>query len=121
MSYCRFSSDDFKCDVYVYESCHGYFAIHVAGRRVEYREPLPPPAPDNDVAAWLHRFEIVQEIFQRSPMIEIDLPHAGGSFECADAAACADKLVELKNLGYVVPDYVIEELRHESAAALETQ
>ena len=33
MSYCRFSSDDYGCDAYVYEDVSGGFTIHLAGRR----------------------------------------------------------------------------------------
>ena len=37
MSYCRWSSDDFQCDVYVYESVAGGFVTHVAANRVVFR------------------------------------------------------------------------------------
>lgn len=39
MSYCRWSSDHFECDVYVYESVSGGWTTHVAGRR--RKTPLP--------------------------------------------------------------------------------
>jgi hypothetical protein len=39
MSYCRWSSDHFDCDVYVYEDVSGGWTTHVAGRR--RRNPLP--------------------------------------------------------------------------------
>lgn len=41
MSYCRWSSDFFECDVYVYEDVAGGYTCHVAGRRrkAEYRVP----------------------------------------------------------------------------------
>lgn len=39
MSYCRWSSDHFECDVYVYEDVSGGWTTHVAGRR--QRNPLP--------------------------------------------------------------------------------
>lgn len=40
MSYCRFSSNNWMCDVYVYESVYGGFQVHVAGRRRPIR-PIP--------------------------------------------------------------------------------
>lgn len=40
MSYCRFSSSNWMCDVYVYEDCGGGWATHVAGRRRVAR-PIP--------------------------------------------------------------------------------
>lgn len=41
MSYCRFSSDNFKSDVYVYESVDDCFYTHVAGNRL-----ILPPFPE---------------------------------------------------------------------------
>lgn len=38
MSYCRFSTDNFKSDVYVYQG--NMFVIHVAGNRLLFR-PIP--------------------------------------------------------------------------------
>jgi hypothetical protein len=39
MSYCRWSSDHFECDVYVYEDCGGGWTTHVAGRRQKNKLP----------------------------------------------------------------------------------
>jgi|WetSurMetagenome_2_1015567.scaffolds.fasta_scaffold148707_3 hypothetical protein len=33
MSYCRFSSDNFNCDLYIYEDVSGGFTTHVASNR----------------------------------------------------------------------------------------
>ena len=41
MSYCRWSSMNWMCDVYVYEDCAGGWTTHVAGRR-----RMIPPIPD---------------------------------------------------------------------------
>lgn len=45
MSYCRWSTDDFLCDLYIYEHYEGFWAIHVASIRRVYHKPLPPPDP----------------------------------------------------------------------------
>ena len=45
MSYVRFSSDDHRSDVYCYEAVGDVYTLHVAARRVEYQEELPPPLP----------------------------------------------------------------------------
>ena len=50
MSYCRFSCDNFRSDVYVYESCMGGFVTHVAGNK-----KLFPPIPDIPLH-WLPNF-----------------------------------------------------------------
>ena len=40
MSYCRFSSMNWACDVYVYENCGGRWTTHVAGNRRMF-QPIP--------------------------------------------------------------------------------
>ena len=45
MSYRRWSSDDFQCDVYVYESVAGGFVTHVAANRVVFKDELPALVP----------------------------------------------------------------------------
>lgn len=39
MSYCRWSSDHFECDAYVYEDVSGGWTTHVAGRRRKTKLP----------------------------------------------------------------------------------
>jgi len=39
MSYCRFSSNNWDCDVYVYESGYVGFVTHVASRRIQGMVP----------------------------------------------------------------------------------
>ena len=47
MSYCRWSCDSFRCDIYAYEA-HGGWTIHVAVRKREI------PAGMNDpLAEWI--------------------------------------------------------------------
>lgn len=72
MSYCRWSSDDFQCDVYCYEADEG-FIIHVAVSRPVLKDgDLPPRIPfqvqipdnpddlmDDHVQNNLHRLELL--------------------------------------------------------------
>lgn len=123
MSYCRWSGNDFQCDVYVYEAEDG-FTIHVAGMRIRWTAPLPPPLPTYDpdtwdFHAWYERHRIVSDMLDddtthvREP---IGLPHDGESFYGIETPGeCADKLVELREVGYMVPDYAINALREEEA------
>ena len=48
MSYCRYSSDNWMCDVYVYEAADGV-CVHVAGSR--YVTPIPKLPSWNDVSS----------------------------------------------------------------------
>jgi len=139
MSYCRFSSDNFKSDVYCYESCYGGFTIHIAGNKKKYR-PIPDipwsklprfgskligrelvyPSKTKEVMAKIvfglamhwHRLHIwsVGVI----PNVPLNLPHDGETMQADDAGECAKILIMLRDLGYHVPQYAIDTLIEES-------
>lgn len=113
MSYCRFSSEDFQCDVYAYEHVHGGFAVHVASIKRIFKKPLPPPAAFNDPVAWLDRHEKVLAMVDAADKVEIGLSHDGKNLVFAEPGEAADFLVALKAEGYCVPNYAIEALREE--------
>lgn len=117
MSYCRWSSEDFQCDVYAYESVHGGFAVHVAGNRVVFTEPLPEQVPleKENIVAFMERNHKVMEMVDAAERVPIGLPHDGEDFCEGDASACADRLESLRALGYRVPQYAIDSLREEAA------
>lgn len=54
MSYCRWSSMNWRCDAYVYEDCSGGFTTHVAGRR-RVIQPIPD-LMGGRISMWLHRW-----------------------------------------------------------------
>jgi hypothetical protein len=119
MSYCRWSSDDHKCDVYVYEHCDGGYVTHVARKRYTAASPCPP------IPVGWHQLDA--EIFtnalaaQRSwlasaELVNIDLPHDGESFSDNTPGECAARLESLRALGYIVPQYAIDALREEENA-----
>lgn len=115
MSFCRWSSDDFQCDVYVYESYLGGFQTHVAERRYVFKDPLPPPIDltKGNAKEWLDRHKRVDAMLDHDNMAEIGLPHDGQTFSDSTAAECAERLEYLRGLGYIVPQYAIDALREE--------
>ncbi len=117
MSYCRFSSDDYQCDVYCYEDVSGGFTTHVAGSRPVLDGTLPPPVPFDreNIAAFMARHEKAMAWLERAELRDIDLPHAGECFNDPDAASAAARLQMLKDAGYNVPQYAIDALREEAA------
>lgn len=116
MSYCRFSTDQFRCDVYVYEHCGGWHQIHVAGNKHVSDKPRPAPVSlDAPFAEYMAADDALTAWMDQATRVAIDLPHAGESFECAGPLECAEKLEELKALGYVVPQFAIDALREEAA------
>lgn len=121
MSYCRWSSDDFKCDVYVYESVHGGWQTHIAGRRRVGLETLPPSPyepsriREMDSVEWLELYRAYHAVLKELPFEDIDLPHSGESFVDRSPGECADRLMKLREIGYHVPQYAIDSLREEQA------
>ncbi len=114
MSYCRFSCDDYQCDVYVYEDVNGGYTTHVAKSRIVFNEPLPEKA--SGVEDWIDRSLKVMKIVERSQRMIIGLPYDGRTFNDEDAEECAYRLISLKDAGYNVPQYAIENLLSESEA-----
>lgn len=140
MSYCRFSSMNFMCDVYVYEDCYGGWTTHVAGNRCIF--PPIPRLPWSWIAklgAYNHESRRVDypnrfikalawvqlRIWAASdrlhmwsvgiiPRRKIGLPFDGQRFNDATAALCADTLLLLRDVGYIVPQYAIDALREEA-------
>lgn len=120
MSYCRWSSEGFRCDVYVYESTNGW-VTHVAGRR---REPIGDPCPR---IVWTDAEELkrtydAQHAWLKDEnegklwrWVDVPDPYAGETYNDASPGECADRLEALKAAGLVVPQYVIDSLREEQA------
>lgn len=145
MSYCRWSSDFWQCDVYVYEDVNGGWTTHVAGRRMKH---TPPPElvamPCSTGAEWLAR-HLAEEAWRDSlPSDEIPCTYAlpgggskpgtmkmlkdseylalatigveaGQSFSDPTPLACAERLEALKAKGFNVPQSAIDALRSEAA------
>ena len=146
MSYCRFSSMNWRCEVYVYADISGDWTTHVAGRR-----RLLPPVPDitfGRMSMRLHRWSgvtwdpekrtivyphrwrsAIYKLWSRFttfwhnrvhmgslhmiPLRPIGLPHDGETFNDSTPAECADRLEQLRSIGYIVPQYAIDALRSE--------
>lgn len=147
MSYCRWSSMNWRCDVYVYEDVSGGWTTHVAGRR-----RIIQPIPDIPLG-WLPRFgatwsketrKVVypskwhkraahmmfslsalwhkylhQPTMDLIPLRPIGLPHDGDSFNDGEPGECANRLESLRAMGYIVPQHAIDALREEQIELLE--
>lgn len=114
MSYCRWSTDDFQCDLYIYADVAGGYTIHVAGNKIVFTEPLPPHVDlTEDPEAWVARYRKVHEMIEASERVPLGLPHDGDCFHLDTAAEAADKVEELVALGYRCPEDVAPALRSE--------
>lgn len=125
MSYCRWSTDDYQCDVYVFEHVDGYWQTYVAGRKRRLREGVsfPPPLDNSaDPDAWFARDHTVDQMIDEKnegvlwDWEAVPQPPEGDSFQDATPGECADRLERLRGLGLSVPQDAIDTLRAEEAA-----
>ena len=115
MSYCRWSSDDYLCDVYCYEDVSGGYSTWVAGNRPVYKEPLPPKVSHaDDFDGRLKRIERVRQMLDEADREDIGLSHDGAYFNDPTAWKTAVRLRWLRMLGYSVPQRAIDALREEA-------
>ncbi len=119
MSYCRWSCDSFKSDVYVYEHVDGTWTTHVAANKRLDLDTLPPDpysiltSKEYNKRTWPRLYREYYKRLEKLPIVPIELPHAGETFKDASPGECAKTLKMLRDVGYHVPDGVIEELRRE--------
>lgn len=127
MSYCRWSSDAFQCDVYVYEDASGGWTTHVAGRRVKHAPPesltsmkvTASTALDYWAALDAWRGSLPKDehgdIADSEYLALKDIgPEAGESYNDPTPSECADRLEGLRAKGFNVPQYAIDALREEA-------
>lgn len=122
MSYCRWSSENGYCDVYVYESVYGGWVTHVAslrrppGRPVGYMEETYrqiSAGGSTDHEAAKKRGDEQRAWDETHPLEPIGIDGFEESY-CHDSPGeCADNLEAMKAAGFMVPQYAIDALREE--------
>ena len=110
MSYCRFSSDNWKSDIYCYEHCQGYYQIHIAKKRIK---GTIPPLQFEDNIIFLDSYRKQRKALDRAKREEIKLPHAGEDFSFLTPAETVNFLKELRKIGYHMPEHAIKALEEE--------
>jgi hypothetical protein len=129
MSYCRWSSDNWKCDLYCYGELTGGYTTHVAGRRWIGLDPLTPDPLERLSDQNLTGAEMMQRYTEPYyagglELEDIDLPHAGRTFHDQTLELFRERVLSLRSLGYRVPDSVLEEIDeeiHEAAVSGESR
>lgn len=118
MAFCRWSSMNWRCDLYCYEDVAGGFTTHVAGNRVVGDIPEEPDLSLLRTAStdWLGKHRAVMEFLATAERTPITLPHAGETFNDYTLAAFKERLLYLRGLGYLFPDDVLSEIDEEIAA-----
>jgi len=106
MSYCRWSSIDFKCDLYVYESSDGV-VINVASNRVV--EDLPP-IDFSSTAKMVESYNKQMKSMDVVTHKAIGGPCDGGSWYGLTHKRAAEIVEMLGEAGYIFPETLIEDL-----------
>lgn len=123
MSYCRLGDDS---DVYCYGHVEGGFVVHVASSRLkkgylyEFLPKIPKPLWNQntekpnprELAEWKKLFDTFKKEYNEA-FEEIPLVFAGTVFRVPSHKLFREKLVELKTIGYKVPDRVFERIDSE--------
>lgn len=111
MSYCRWSSMDFSCDIYAYVAADGY-TIHVATGRLMGPMPEYPLARfmalQMNIAEYRRRDDKWRLAFDTTVSVPIGLPADGMTFVLPSLELFRDKLLELREMGYLFPDEVLK-------------
>lgn len=115
MSYCRWSSDNWKCDLYCYRDASGGYTIYVAARKL--KKDIVPQIPegliDKSPKKWLRLHKKQMAFFETAEHEDIGLPFDGKCFNEPTLEEFLERILLLKGIGYNVPDYVVEQIRDE--------
>jgi hypothetical protein len=109
MSYCRWSSDDFRCDVYAYESDAG-FIVHVANSMYIGDIPRVPFILDVSNEEFLKAYHAQHDFLKTAKQKKIGLENDGENFQYDSLPEMLGALRGLKNKGYRIPDWVFKEI-----------
>ena len=115
MSFCRFSDDNFRSDVYAYESADG-FELHVASNRLLGDIPATPSIGDIpyiEPGEFLRAHQAQHAFLETAERAPIGGPHDGKSFRYATLRELCDGLLQLRADGYHVPHFAIDGILEE--------
>lgn len=118
MSFCRWSSDGFRSDLYIYEADDG-FVVCVAEKRYVLGEAEPDPDRadfDTDEAfadAWVAAYLAGSAAVKDAELVPIGGPYDGQTRVFGTGGEAADWLEVLTAAGYLFPAGVVEDLRAE--------
>jgi hypothetical protein len=112
VSYCRWSSDSCRCDLYCYEDASGGYTTHVATARYTGDAPTmsPFPADPSKVVAWMEEYKDFHKALDGCERVMIGGPYDGQTFNDPDLRSFRTRLLHLREVGYNFPDHVLEDV-----------
>ena len=114
MSYCRWSSNNWDCDLYCYGSAQGY-TTHVANNRINGDIPKEDwqLLYDGKTDEFMVQHNAQMKFLETCTRSPIGLPLDGKTFNDPDLESFLARVLALKAMGYHVPDHVAEAIREE--------
>ncbi len=109
MSYCRFSTNNYKSDVYVYDDVGGGITIHVATSRVASK--VPKVTDYNDSKKFAKQVIEQQKAISTAKYKKNGLPYDGESFYNLTPREALERLFELRAAGYRIPQSAIDGIK----------
>jgi hypothetical protein len=109
MAYCRWSTEDFECEVYAYQDIAGGFTIHLASNRRLGSGTPPPSACDLTTEEFLTALDK----WTTTNFAPLELPQAGDTIRVATLGEFLAQMQQLRKIGYQFPDYVLEDIQAE--------
>lgn len=115
MSYCRFSTDNFKCDVYAYESCMGGWQIHIATHRHAGNIPQIDESLllKKEYKKYGRQYKRQMKYLETAKLEPIGLSMDGADFNCGGLPEFLATMQEIKKEGYHIPGWVFDHIKHE--------
>lgn len=114
--YCRFSSDDWRCDLWCYGDAETGWTTHVAGRRLAEVDAVHDDrrraGPESDM---MRRMRLAL-VYGAAELVPIGGAFDGQSFVDRTVAQFHHRLLMLRSAGYRFPDSVINAAVREALA-----
>lgn len=118
MSYCRWSTDNYGCDLYCYASEEGW-VTNVAGNRPVGEVPTLDMSllsgPHSNLPLFVEQHRRQHKFLTRCEREPIGGPHDGETFIDEMLEKFRARLVFLRACGYRFPDCVLEDVDEELA------
>jgi hypothetical protein len=113
MSYCRFSSDNWKSDVYAWADCGGGYRTEVAANRIVGDVPPIPRFDSVSKEEFIAAMKAQSEFLDDCKRENIGLSRDGQGFHDDTPQELLERFLSLREEGYHVPDSAIECVREE--------
>jgi hypothetical protein len=124
MSYCRWSTDNFGCDLYCYADVSGGWTTHVAGNRHIGDIPKLPPLAicktREGADQWVRACKVQSDWLATAARRPIGGPHDGATFNDGTIFDFKARLLMLREAGYRFPDNVLAAVEEEIAEELKS-